>query len=261
MTGALERLGETVSEETALTLALAILVGGGLVAYLVWRWTHALFRRTGLNDTVEGTTFERTANRFGSSTAGIIGLLLALSVLVVTALTALNVARGSDLGMFWPRATALLPQVLVAAVAVITGIVLGDKAALAVQERLRSVKLPEAALVPELVKYSIYYIAALIALAQVGVATTALLVLLGAYVFGLILLAAVAFKDLLSAAAAGVYLLLNEPYSIGDEVRIDDRRGIVQEVTMFVTHVETDGEEHIIPNNRVFRSGIVRVRN
>ena len=261
MTGALERLGETVSEETALTLALAILVGGGLLAYLVWRWTHALFRRTGLNDTVEGTTFERTANRFGSSTAGIIGLLLALSVLVVTALTALNVARGSDLGMFWPRATALLPQVLVAAVAVITGIVLGDKAALAVQERLRSVKLPEAALVPELVKYSIYYIAALIALAQVGVATTALLVLLGAYVFGLILLAAVAFKDLLSAAAAGVYLLLNEPYSIGDEVRIDDRRGIVQEVTMFVTHVETDGEEHIIPNNRVFRSGIVRVRN
>lgn len=261
MTGALERLGETVSEETALTLALAILLGGGLVAYLVWRWTHALFRRTGLNDTVEGTTFERTANRFGSSTAGIIGLLLALSVLVVTALTALNVARGFDLGMFWPRATALLPQVLVAAVAVITGIVLGDKAALAVQERLRSVKLPEAALVPELVKYSIYYIAALIALAQVGVATTALLVLLGAYVFGLILLAAVAFKDLLSAAAAGVYLLLNEPYSIGDEVRIDDRRGIVQEVTMFVTHVETDGEEHIIPNNRVFRSGIVRVRN
>lgn len=261
MTGALERLGETVSEETALTLALAILVGGGLLAYLVWRWTHALFRRTGLNDTVEGTTFERTANRFGSSTAGIIGLLLALSVLVVTALTALNVARGDVLAVFWPRATALLPQVLVAAVAVITGIVLGDKAALAVQERLRSVKLPEAALVPELVKYSIYYIAALIALAQVGVATTALLVLLGAYVFGLILLAAVAFKDLLSAAAAGVYLLLNEPYSIGDEVRIDDRRGIVQEVTMFVTHVETDGEEHIIPNNRVFRSGIVRVRN
>jgi len=261
MTAALERLGETVSEETALTLALVILLGGALVAYLVWRWTHALFRRTGLNDTVEGTTFERAANRFGTSTAGIIGLLLAVSVAVVTALTALNVARGFDLAVFWPRATALLPQVLVAVVAVIAGIVLGDKAGLAVQERLRSVKLPEAALVPELVKYSIYYIAALIALAQVGVATTALLVLLGAYVFGLILLAAVAFKDLLSAAAAGVYLLLNEPYSIGDEVRIDDRRGIVQEVTMFVTHVETDGEEHIIPNNRVFRSGIVRVRN
>jgi small-conductance mechanosensitive channel len=94
-----------------------------------------------------------------------------------------------------------------------------------------------------------------------GVETMALLILLAAYAFGLVFLVGLAMKDLLSASAAGLYLLLTEPYSIGDEVIIDDQQGIVQEVDMFVTHVESDGKEHIIPNQRVMRSGIVRVRD
>jgi small-conductance mechanosensitive channel len=109
------------------------------------------------------------------------------------------------------------------------------------------------------VKYSILYIAAIIALAQVGVAIAALLVLLAAYTFGIVLLGAVAFKDLLASGAVGIYLLLNEPYSIGDEVRIDGNRGVVQEIDMFMTRIEVDGEEHILPNQQMFRSGIVRV--
>jgi len=260
MPGVFEQTRDVLSQETAVTLTVAILVFGLVASYLVWRWTHALFRRTGLNDVVEGTTFERAAGRFGTSTAGVIGMLFALSVYVVAVLTALNIARVFDIAVFWQRVAELLPHLLVAIFAVIVGFILGDKAKLVVQERLRSVKLPEASVIPELVKYSIYYIAALIALAQVGVATTALLVLLAAYAFGIVVLAAVACKDLLAAGAAGVYLLLAEPYSIGDEVRIDGKRGIVQEMTMFVTHVETNGEEYIIPNQRVFRSGVVRIR-
>jgi small-conductance mechanosensitive channel len=145
--------------------------------------------------------------------------------------------------------------------AVIIGLIAGDKSKIIIQERLRSVKLPEVSVLGEVAKYSIYYIAALIALAQLGIATTALLVLLAAYAFGIVFLCGIAFKQFLSAGAAGVYLLLVEPYTIGDEVRIDDRRGIVQEVDMFVTHIETDGEEYIIPNQQVFQSGIIRVRN
>jgi small-conductance mechanosensitive channel len=260
MVGVAERIRDVISAETAFTLAVAVLVVGIVVAYLVWRLTHTLFRRTGLSDAVEGTTVERGANRFGTSTAGVVGLLFAVSVYAIAILFAFNIARVFDLSVFWAQVAALLPQLLVATFAVIIGFIFGDKAELIVQERLRSVKVPEASVIPKLVKYSIYYIAALIALSQVGVAITALLVLLAAYVFGLVLLAAVAFKDLLAAGAAGIYLLLNEPYTIGDEIRVDDRRGIVQEITMFVTHVEADGEEYIVPNHQVFRSGIVRVR-
>jgi len=258
---ALDPVRDALSADTAFTLAVTVLVAGLFVSYGVWRWVHGAFRRTGLDDIVEGTTFERTAGRFGTSTAGIIGFLFAVSVYALAIILAFNIVEVFDVSVFWPRIVEALPQLLVAILAVIAGLIFGDKAKLIVQERLRSVKLPEAALIPELVKYSIFYIAALIALAQVGVATTALLVLLAAYAFGLVLLSTVAFKDLLAAGAAGVYLLLNEPYTIGDEVRIDDKRGIVQEIDMFVTHVESDGEEYIIPNQQVFRSGIIRVRD
>lgn len=249
------------SEEAALTAAMLLLVTGLLLSYLTWRWTHTLFRRTGLNDAVEGTTFERTVARFGTSTSGIIAILLAIFVYILTAITAFNIARLLNFELFWAQVTRNLPGLFIAVLAVIVGLIAGDKVEIIIQERLRSVKLPEVTVIGEIAKYSIYYIAALIALAQLGVATTALLVLLAAYAFGLVFLCGIAFQQFLAAGAAGVYLLLVEPYTIGDEVRIDDKRGIVQEIDMFTTRIETDGEEYIIPNQKVFDSGIIRVRN
>jgi small-conductance mechanosensitive channel len=130
-----------------------------------------------------------------------------------------------------------------------------------VSERLSSVKLPEVTLIPALVKYSVFYVAGLLALAQLGVATAALLVLLAAYTFGVVFVGGLACKDILTSATAGIYLLLSQPYTIGDEVRIDDHRGIVQEMDVFVTLIESDDEEYLIPNRLVFRRGIVRVRS
>ena len=248
------------SEETAFTLAIGILVIGLVLAYLTWRWTHQVLEQTGVNDAVEGTSFERTARRFGTSTAGILGTLVAIFVYALAMILAFNVAQVFDTTLFWSQVTNFLPQVFVALLALIVGLLAGEKGQLFVQERLQSIKLPDVAVIPVLVKYSIYYIAVLIALAQLGIATEALLILLAAYAFGVVFLCGIAFKDLLTAAAAGIYLLLHEPYAIGDEVRIDDRRGVVQEVDMFVTHVEANGEEYIIPNQQVLRSGVVRVR-
>jgi len=256
-----EPLRDALSEDVAFTLAITILVAGVFAAYAVWRWTGEAFRRTGLDEVVEGTTFERTAQRFNTSTKGVVAFLFAASVYGLAVLLAFNLVEVLEVDVFWPRVAELLPQVMIAIFAIIIGLILGDKAHLYVQERLRSVKLPEASVLPDLVKYSIFYIAALIALAQIGVATTALIVLLAAYAFGIVLLGAVALKDLLAAGAAGLYLLFTEPYVIGDEVRIDERRGIVQEVDIFVTRVEANGEEYIIPNQRVFQSGIVRIRD
>jgi small-conductance mechanosensitive channel len=248
------------SEETAFTVSIAILIIGIVVSYWTWRWTRRLMYAVGIDDVVEGTPFERTAQNFGTSTISILAQLAALFVYIVAIVLALNVAQLVDVRLFWAQLTGYLPRLFIAILAVILGLVAGDKAKLVVSDRLRSVKLPEAGIIPEIVKYSIFYIAALIALSQIGVATTALVVLLAAYAFGLVFLSGLAFKDLLSAGAAGIYLLFAEPYAIGDEVEIDDKRGIVQEVDLFVTHVEADGEEYIIPNQQVFRSGIVRIR-
>jgi len=247
------------SQEAAVVVASLVLVFGLLVSYLLWRWIHRFSDRAGFTGAVEGTPFERTARGLGTSTIGIVATLAATFVYVVAIIIALQIV-GLRIQLFWSRFAGYLPRLFVAALALIIGLIAGDKARLVVSERLRSVKLPEAGLIPELVKYSIFYIAALIALGQIGVATSALLVLLAAYAFGLVFLSGIAFKDLLAASAAGVYLLLAEPYAIGDKIEIDGNRGIVQEVDVFVTRVESDTEEYIIPNQRVVRSGVVRIR-
>jgi small-conductance mechanosensitive channel len=103
--------------------------------------------------------------------------------------------------------------------------------------------------------------AVLLALAQVGISTTVLVVLFGAYVFAVVVVAVVAFRHLLGSGAAGIYLLLNEPYSIGDRVAVGEREGVVQEVDVFVTRIESDGREYIVPNHLVLTEGAVLVRD
>jgi len=241
-------------------LASGVFIVGLVLGYLVSRLAKRVMETFGLSETVEGTAFERTARGLGTSTVGVLSQLVALGIYISGTLAALHLAQLLDTQTFWTSFATYLPQVFIAALAVISGLVLGEKAALLVSERLRGVKLPEVGIIPTLIKYSVFYIAALIALSQLGVATNALLVMLAAYVFGLVFIGGLAFQDLLAAGAAGVYLLLNEPYSIGDEIRVDGTRGIVQEVDLFVTHVENDDEEFIIPNQHVFRNGIVRIR-
>ena len=243
-----------------LVLVGVVLFVGVLVGYLVGRVSKRLLVAAGVDEAVEGTASERAIQRLGTSTVSLLSWLFALFVILVSVILALSVAAVLDATLYFTRFIDFLPQLFVAVLVVILGLVVADKTELLVSERLRSVKLPEVGIIPTLVKYSIIYVAVLIALDQIGVASAALVVLLAAYVFGVVFLGGLACKDLLAASAAGFYLLLTEPFSIGDEVRVDGMAGIVQEVGVFVTHIENDGEEFIVPNQRVFRSGVVRVR-
>lgn len=241
-------------------LALIVFVIGFVLAYVVGVINRRLLTRAGVSDVIEGTAFERTAREFDTSTVRILAKLSTYFIILVTVIVALTVADVRYLEQFWSGVAVFLPRVFIAIVVLIVGVVVGDKAELLVTERLRGIKLPELGVLPPLVKYSIVFVAALIALGQVGVQTLALIVLLAAYAFAIVLFAALAMKDLVASAAAGVFLLLREPYSVGDEVRVAGQRGIVQEVDLFVTHIEADGEDHVVPNHSVFRDGIVLIR-
>ena len=254
-------LGELLAEvPNQLFLAAALLIVGIVLGVLAGRVNQRLLTRLGVPDAVEGTAFERTMRSFGTSTVAVIANLSAWFIIGVAVLAAVSVAQVSYLQALSARVTSLLPQLFVAVIVFIVGIVVGDKVELLVSERLKGIKLPEVNVLPQIAKYSVVYVAALIALGQVGVQTLALIVLLAAYAFAVVLFAALATKDLVASAAAGVFLLLRQPYGIGDEVRVAGERGVVQEVDLFVTHIETDGEEHVLPNHAVFREGIVLIR-
>lgn len=241
-------------------LALVIFGAGILLGYLVMGITSRLLDRIGVVETIEGTSFERTTNEFGTSTARIITQLSGAFTVLIALFVAITVADLRFADLFWGAVAVFLPQLFIAVVTLVVGVVVADKVELLVSERLRGVKLPEIGLIPLVAKYSVLFVAVLIALSQIGVAVLALIVLLGAYAFALIVFTALATQDLLASGTAGVYLLLNQPYSIGDEIKVGGQRGIVQEVDLLVTRIETDGEEHIIPNRTVLKDGIVRIQ-
>ncbi|MFB6267427.1 MAG: mechanosensitive ion channel domain-containing protein [Halodesulfurarchaeum sp.] len=241
--------------------AASVLVIGLVAGYLVGRINARLLRTAGVPEAVEGTSLERTARNFGTDTVSLIARASSWVIYVISALYALEVAHLVQTGVVIARAGDLLPSYILALLIVLVGLLLGDKAEVLVGEYLRGVKLPEVGVVGTVVRYTIVFVSLLFGLAQIGIAVGVLLILLGGYLLAVILFSALAFRHLLTSAAAGLYLLLNQPYGIGDQVEIDDRRGVVQEVSLFVTRIEEDGREYIVPNHLVFRDGAIRIRD
>ncbi len=242
--------------QAGIVLALGLVLG-----VLAGRLARRLLRAANIPSLVEGTAFERSAQSLGLSTVTIVAGMLSWFIYAVSVLAAVNIVGLLTTEQFWERFVGFVPQLFIAGLVVIVGFVVADKAELIVGERLRGVKLPEVTVVPKLVKYSVLYVVLLIALGQVGVQTLALVALLSVYAFGIVVLAAVALRDFLSSGAAGIYLLMRQPYVIGDRVEIGDRHGVVQGMDILVTRVENDSEEYIIPNSEVLDHGVVRLRD
>ena len=246
--------------ELPILFAAVVLLTGLLVGFLLGRLSRRVLEAAGVPDSVEGTPFERTAQSIGTSTVSIISRMLSWFVYGVTVLGVVHLLRPTDPQWLWQHIVGFLPRLFVATFVLVVGFVLADKAELLVGERLRSVKLPEATILPKIVKYSVLYVAFILALGQIGVETGALLVVLAVSFLGFVIVGAVALKDILSSATAGIYLLLRQPYGIGDEVVIGDRAGVVQEMNVLVTHLETETEEYVVPNSTLFQDGVRRSR-
>ena len=143
------------TREAAFVVSVAILFVGLVLSYLLWRWVRSLLENAGIDEAVEGTPFERTAQGFGTSTIGLLAFISAVAFYIGTVVVALNVAQLLNPNVFWSHFTGYLPRLFIAAVAIIVGMLVGDKAKLYVSERLRSIKVPEVELIPEIVRYEV----------------------------------------------------------------------------------------------------------
>jgi small-conductance mechanosensitive channel len=248
-----------VSElETAdLTLALIVIVGGLVLGYSTRKLLDRLCRSVGVDDFVEGTTFERVADSFGTSTVGIVATTVEWAIYLVSIFIAVDVL-GFDLldQAILLRITNYAPNVVAAFFILGFGAILGDKAAVIVSERLEGVKISDVVVVPTLVRYSVIFVVSLMALSQLGVSTTALHILLSAYLLAVIVVAAVSLRVVLPSVVSGLYILATHQYGIGDDVRIGEVEGIVQDVDLLTTRIDDGDREHVVPNSEVFEEGV-----
>lgn len=66
-----------------------------------------------------------------------------------------------------------------------------------------------------------------------------------------------AFQDIFKNFLAGVLLLLQEPFQIGDQIRVGDYEGTVEDIAIRSTQIRTyQGERLLIPNAIIFTSEI-----
>jgi small-conductance mechanosensitive channel len=70
-----------------------------------------------------------------------------------------------------------------------------------------------------------------------------------------------AFKDVLQNFFAGVLILWRRPFIVGDEIKVGNSEGTVEEITTRSTRLKTyDGERAVLPNGDVY-TGAVLVRS
>lgn len=105
-----------------------------------------------------------------------------------------------------------------------------------------------------LVRIAILILAILASLNIFGVETTSFAALLA----GAGLAIGLAMQGTLSNVGAGAMLLTFRPFKVGDDVQIGDTEGVVKEVGLFMTTVDTrDNCRVTIPNGEVFSAPIV----
>lgn len=147
----------------------------------------------------------------------------------------------------------LLYQVAAVAVALVATYVLGRIAASFLKATFKKVGIPETetVLVASIVKYGIYLVGILVALNYVGVDVISVWIALALGV----LIIGIAARSALDNVISGYFLRTYGPFDVGDLIEIEGRTGVVKDLTLLKTVLET--KEHFffsIPNSKVMQS-------
>ncbi|WP_227377275.1 mechanosensitive ion channel family protein [Haladaptatus halobius] len=120
--------------------------------------------------------------------------------------------------------------------------------------RTREITSHQIEILNRLMEVGVYILAGLLLLSVWSVDVRALLI--GAGFLGIII--GLAANEPLSALIAGFMLMFSRPFEIGDWVQIAEDEGIVTDITLFMTRIETfSGKFVVIPNDVVGSNTII----
>ncbi|MEN1680015.1 MAG: mechanosensitive ion channel domain-containing protein [Planctomycetota bacterium] len=160
--------------------------------------------------------------------------------------------------LFWEYGIDLLMKVaLVLIILTIAWTIAGWAGAL-VDRSLRRLKFDTTLtkFLSRLARWMVLLLAGLMCLSYFGVETTSFAAVIGAA--GLAV--GLAFQGTLSNFAAGAMLLLFRPFKVGDAVNVAGQLGLVDEISVFTTTMDTfDNRRIIIPNSEVFGAVIENI--
>jgi small conductance mechanosensitive channel len=105
-----------------------------------------------------------------------------------------------------------------------------------------------------LIRYALWVVVAVTVLTQFGVQTTSIIAALG----GLALAVGLALQGTLSNVAAGVMILIQRPFRVGEYITAGTVAGTVQSIGLFTTELlQLDGLYVMVPNNELWNKAVV----
>lgn len=105
-----------------------------------------------------------------------------------------------------------------------------------------------------IIKYALWVVVGITVLTQFGVQTTSIIAALG----GLALAVGLALQGTLSNVAAGVMILIQRPFRVGEYITAGTVAGTVQSIGLFTTELlQLDGLYVMVPNNELWNKAVV----
>jgi len=118
----------------------------------------------------------------------------------------------------------------------------------------RHVDLTLSAFLSQLVYWLIIALVVVVALQNAQVETTPFSAVLGASALAV----GLALQNSLANFAAGVMIILFRYFKVGDDIEAADAKGVVEEISIFETHLRTaDNRKIIVPNGKILNSNII----
>lgn len=148
-----------------------------------------------------------------------------------------------------------LPKLVAAVVIFFVGLYVASLISKLVDRALkqRDVAAEARKVVTQIVRWSLIVLVVVTALQQVNFDLTAFVAGLGVAGFTI----GFALKDISENFVAGLLLLLQRPFELGDVVKVDDFRGRITDVTLRATEMVTmDGHNVLLPNSLVYTNPI-----
>lgn len=102
--------------------------------------------------------------------------------------------------------------------------------------------------------YVIYSLGLVAVLGVFGVPPTALGTVVGLIGLGL----SFALKDIIANFISGIFIMINRPFKIGDQIEVEGKEGTVKDIQIRATEVKTyDGRMVIVPNSKLYSGTVI----
>ncbi|WP_082337181.1 mechanosensitive ion channel family protein [Porphyrobacter sp. AAP60] len=157
----------------------------------------------------------------------------------------------------WVWLRESIPQIAGAFAVLVIGVILArllSKGADRALTRSGRIEPTVAKFLGNIIKYALWVVVGVTVLTQFGVQTTSIIAALG----GLALAVGLALQGTLSNVAAGVMILIQRPFRVGEAINAGQVTGTVQAIGLFTTELlQFDGLYVMVPNNELWNKPII----